>query len=167
MQFQATLFNLHPHLYANAEWGMHKWEKYRCGCGFKTLQTAFVCAANVRWPVECYPFGIGTSKKNTFEMLGVHLTKRMLNKHFLAFVRVPLSPACLVRIRIQMWTYLYILYPWVAYSLATKHFKQTKQTEWAQKWNTLCKMRTNTSNVFHLMSVNRKCTAYLCTVCTI
>ncbi len=75
----------------------------------KAQQTAFVCVANVQRTAECYPFGIGTSKKNTFTMLGVRLTRQMPNKSLLAFVRVHLSPApaCLLCIRVQMWTYLY------------------------------------------------------------
>ncbi len=43
-------------------------------------QTAFVYAANIRWTAERYPFWVGTSKKNTFAMLGIRLTRRMPNK---------------------------------------------------------------------------------------
>ncbi len=100
---------LRPHLYVNVEWGMGKWEKCWYGRA-EALQTAFVCVANIWWTAERYPFGVSTSKKNIFAMLGVHLTRRTPNNHFLAFVRVCLSPACFVRIRVQMWTYLNILY---------------------------------------------------------
>ncbi len=70
----------HPHLYANAEWGMWKWEKFGGGCVAEAQQKAFVYAANVRWTAKRYLFGVGTSKKNTFAMLGIHLTRQTPNK---------------------------------------------------------------------------------------
>ncbi len=63
-----------PHLYANAEWGMQKWEKCWCGRVAKAQRTAFVCVANIWWTAKCL-FEIGTSKKNTFAMLGVRSTR--------------------------------------------------------------------------------------------
>ncbi len=96
-----------PHLYANAERGVRKWEKFWCGHVAEAQRTAFVCATNVRWTAEHYPFEVGTSKKNTFTMLGVRLTRWTSKNLLLAFVWVRLSPTCLVRIRIQMWTYLH------------------------------------------------------------
>ncbi len=47
-------------------------------------RTVFVYAANVRWTVECYLFGVCTSKKNMFAILGIRLTRRMPNKPFFA-----------------------------------------------------------------------------------
>ncbi len=52
-----------------------KWEKCWCGRVVEVQRTAFVCAANIRWTGECYLFGAGTSKKNTFVMLDVCLTR--------------------------------------------------------------------------------------------
>ncbi len=86
---------LHPHLYANAKQSMWKWEKCWCGHVAKAQQTKFVYAANVQRIVECYPFGVGISKKNTSAMLGVCLTRQMPNKplfactvHLFGFVSV-------------------------------------------------------------------------------
>ncbi len=42
----------------------------------KAQKTAFVYVTNIRWTAECYPFGVGTSKKNTFAMLGVRQNPR-------------------------------------------------------------------------------------------
>ncbi len=70
----------HPHLYANAEWGMWNWEKCRCGCVVEAKQIAFVCAANIRWTTKRYLFAVGTSKKNMFAMRGVCLTGWAWNK---------------------------------------------------------------------------------------
>ncbi len=33
-----------------------------------------------RWTAGCYPFGVGTSKKNMFAMLGIRLTRQTANK---------------------------------------------------------------------------------------
>ncbi len=66
------------------EWGMQKWKKYWCGLVAKAQWTVFVYVANVRWTAKCYLFGVGSSKKNTFAMLGVHLSGQMPNKPFFA-----------------------------------------------------------------------------------
>ncbi len=70
----------HPHLYANAEWNIWKWEKCWCECVAKAVRTAFICAANVQWTAKQYLFGVVISKKNTFAMLGIRLTRRTPNK---------------------------------------------------------------------------------------
>ncbi len=57
---------------------------------------------------------VSTSKKNTFAML-VYIGE-LKTHHFLAFVRVRLSLACLVHIRIQMWVYLQSHYPFYRYT---------------------------------------------------
>ncbi len=46
----------------------------------EVLGTAFTCAANIRWTAKHYLFGVGTSKKNMFAMLGICLTRPMPNK---------------------------------------------------------------------------------------
>ncbi len=75
------------------------WEKC-CECVAEVQQTAFICVANVRWTAECYQFGVGTSKINTFTMLGVHLTRRMPNKQLFGIClgspqsRMPRSHPC-------------------------------------------------------------------------
>ncbi len=59
---------------------MRKLEKCWCGYVPVALWTTFVCGANVRWTAERYPFGVGTSKKNMFAMLGICLTRWTPNK---------------------------------------------------------------------------------------
>ncbi len=54
-------------------------------------------------------FGVGTSKKNTFAILGVCLTRQTTFCTYEVFVLVRFSPVCLVCIRIQMWTQLHVL----------------------------------------------------------
>ncbi len=71
---------LRPHLYANAEWDICYWEKYWCGCVAEAQWTTFICAASIRWIAEYYLYGVGTSKKNTFAVLGVRLTRWTPNK---------------------------------------------------------------------------------------
>ncbi len=76
-------------------WSRYFKEKYirNAGCTFNEAnvkQTTFwhsfrfvsvpLCVVNIRCTTKRYPFGVGTSKKNTFAMLGVHLTRQMSNK---------------------------------------------------------------------------------------
>ncbi len=57
-------------------------ELRECWCGHVAVAqwTAFVCAVNVRWTAKHCLFEVGTSKKNTFAMLCVCLTRRTPNK---------------------------------------------------------------------------------------
>ncbi len=79
----------HPHLYVNAECSMWKWEKSWCGRVAEGLRTAFVCAANIWWTAERYPFGVGTSEINTSTMLGVCVTRQTTFWHLFGFASVP------------------------------------------------------------------------------
>ncbi len=83
--------------------------------------SSFAYVVYVRRTGERYRSRVGTSKKNTFAiimmwvyihsgsqritsgMFAHSLVRRMLNKQLLAFVGIRLSPACLVRVCVQMW----------------------------------------------------------------
>ncbi len=72
------------HLYANAEWGMRKWEinvdvdvQLKCCEQYSFVWRTFGAQPNA---IHCYPFGIGTSKKNTFTILGAYLIRQTPNK---------------------------------------------------------------------------------------
>ncbi len=72
-------------------------------CVFKAQQTAFVCVANVRWTAERYLFGVSTLEKNTFTMLGIHLTRRTPNK---ALFGIRSHSRADVNIPIEIWSFL-------------------------------------------------------------
>ncbi len=62
-----------PHLYANAMWMRTRYVEMRemlmwmCSAG--SANCIRLCGE--RWAAKCYLFGVGPSKENTFEMLGI------------------------------------------------------------------------------------------------
>ncbi len=108
------------------ELGVPKWENCWCGCVTEAQRTALVFAVNVWWTAENLSFLVDTSKKNTFAniLIGplwkgrtnlehclVYCLGDCQTNHFLyvwdIFVRVCLSPACLIHVCVQMWTQFY------------------------------------------------------------
>ncbi len=98
-----------PHLYANAEWGMRKWEK--CWCGHVTKVNSIRLYGKHLVNSRMLLFRVGTSNKNTFAILGIHLARQMPNKPLFGIRSdspQPRSHMPHICIRAQMWIYLNI-----------------------------------------------------------